>query len=87
MLLRLRSKLRLQMWLSRSPSGECSVRMRATELPTVPKPMMATFSGLRTDSLALMPALEMDVVSGSCYSFHLKAFLNGCRCGPLGRQC
>jgi len=34
--------LRLQMCVTRSPSGACSVRMRATELPTVPKPKMAT---------------------------------------------
>ena len=40
-----RSKLRLQMWLRCRPAGECSVRIRATELPTVPKPRMATFSG------------------------------------------
>src|SRR5215471_8793276 len=30
------------MWVTRSPSRACSVRMRATELPTVPKPKIAT---------------------------------------------
>src|SRR5215475_9420930 len=30
------------MCVTRSPSGACSVRMRATELPTVPKPTIAT---------------------------------------------
>src|SRR6266567_857400 len=39
----LRLTPRLQMWVRRKPAGGCSVRMRATELPTVPKPRMATF--------------------------------------------
>jgi len=39
------------------------VRIRATELPTVPKPMMATFSGLRGSGFAFAGS-STDAVSG-----------------------
>src|SRR6266566_6631324 len=41
---RLRSTLRLQIWVSRRPAGDRSDKIRATELPTVPNPTIATFS-------------------------------------------
>ena len=42
---RLRATLRLKTCVNSSPSGFDSDRMRATELPTVPNPKMATRSG------------------------------------------
>src|SRR5579864_2196079 len=49
---RLRCTLRLRMCVRRSPAGGCSVRIRATELPTVPKPTMATLR-VRCEALRL----------------------------------
>src|SRR6202012_6242869 len=40
---RLRSIPRLKMQPSSTPLGGCSHKIRATELPTVPKPRIATF--------------------------------------------
>ena len=42
---RLRSTLRLKMWVSWMPGNFDAARTRATELPTVPKPRRATFTG------------------------------------------
>src|SRR5260370_40301822 len=40
---RLRLMLRLHLTHICNPAGECSARIRATELPTVPNPTIATF--------------------------------------------
>ena len=42
---RLRSTLRLKMWVSSMPGSFDSASTRATELPTVPKPSSAIFTG------------------------------------------
>ncbi len=43
--LRLRATERLKMWVSSMPGKLCAASTRATELPTVPKPRMATRFG------------------------------------------
>src|ERR1700722_13909011 len=50
---RLRSIPRLKMQLSSTPCGGCSHKIRAAEVPTVPKPKMATFTDAPAPTLFL----------------------------------
>src|SRR5271156_1833316 len=50
---RLRSIPRLKMQPSATPCGGCSHRIRAADVPTVPKPKMATFTGAPAPTLFL----------------------------------
>lgn len=60
---RLRSTLRLKMWVSWMPANFCAASTVATELPTVPKPSRATLTGF---------------AAAGCFAGWLTAFFAGC---------
>ena len=51
---RLRSTFRLKIWVNWMPGGLRAASTRATELPTVPKPSSAIFTGAAADFGAAM---------------------------------
>src|SRR5579859_8076874 len=59
---------RLKMQLSSRPLGGCSHKIRATELPTVPNPKIATFIGLsKSTHPAFSPTQELKTGGDICY--------------------